>query len=394
MAAAICAAVGFATASLAPAQLPSASPSKVRVANSGNSSEVRKKIPISGKSGRKPGVVMSMNPGELPSLHAGDRLLASAELQVTTDCLPRARRRGHHRRRGCAGRPYRYGPIVRAKLLLAGRGDATGGPGTVEIAPAKRIRCRQRPPDREHHCVIVFSWAPYSVDASLPCPETSCFVNLVASAHHRRSHPGDRLIIGGDEPRGRTKQDKGRINVVRERPTSTPPDASPASAGPETLVTEDRLSRLLPLERRTVVYSQPLQDLREGDQLAVRARMRTGISRLPRNAVINSRLILAEHPSSTTRGAVVQEVGDSNGVISEGNGFNCTEATTPCWTNKVGVMLISRTPPPGVLEDETLYVNLVAAAGALPGRNRAGRAVRALPNGGLEVVRYPAGLQG
>ena len=39
-------------------------------------------------------------------------------------------------------------------------------------------------------------------------------------------------------------------------------------------------------------------------------------------------------------------------------------------------------------EPQPLYVNLVIGALAHPGRLRAGRAIRALREGGIEVVRY------
>jgi hypothetical protein len=78
---------------------------KVRVSHSGNSTEIRKAIPIAGRPGRKERVVMTMTPHQLGDLRPGDRLLVSAELEVTTDCLPRQRPRGRHRRRACAGRP-------------------------------------------------------------------------------------------------------------------------------------------------------------------------------------------------------------------------------------------------------------------------------------------------
>jgi hypothetical protein len=364
---------------------------KVRVSHSGNSTEIRKAIPIAGRPARKERVVMTMTPHQLGDLRAGDRLLVSAELEVTTDCLPRQRPRGRHRRRACAGRPYRYAPVARAVMLLADDGHDTGGEGTVPLTPTKRITCRQKPPDREHHCMIVFVWAHYSVpDASfLPCPPRECFLNVVANAHHPNAHRGDRLIVGADEPKGRTTQDKGRINVVRERPASS---AAGVFSGNETsgsvFGNEVRLRRFLPLRRRVVVYSQRLDDLEAGEQIAVRARTRISIARIPRNALVTARLILAEAPDATTRGELVKEIAGSGGAITEGNGFNCTEATTPCWTNKVGVLLMESDAMTPAGEPQPLYVNLVVGALAHPGRLRAGRAIRALREGGIEVVRY------
>lgn len=364
---------------------------KVRVSHSGNSSEIRKAIPIAGRPGRKERVVMTMTPHELGDLRPGDRLLISAELEVTTDCLPRQRPRGRHRRRACAGRPYRYAPLARARMLLADDGHDIGGAGTVPLTPTKRITCRQKPPDREHHCMIVFAWVPYAVPdgSSLPCPPSECFINVVANARHPNAHPGDRLIVGADEPKGRTRQDKGRINVVRERGASSAAELfSGNGTSGSVLGNEVRLRRLLPLRRREVVYSQRLDHLEAGEQIAVRARMRISIARIPRNALVTARLILAEAPDATARGRLVKETAGSGGAITEANGTTCTEATTPCWTNKVGVLLMEGDAVTDAGEPRPLYVNLVVGTVAHPGRRRAGRAIRALREGGIEVARY------
>jgi hypothetical protein len=151
---------------------------------------------------------------------------------------------------------------------------------------------------------------------------------------------------------------------------------------------EVRLRRFLPLRRRVVVYSQRLDDLEAGEQIAVRARTRISIARIPRNALVTARLILAEAPDATVRGELVKEIAGSSGAITEGNGFNCTEATTPSWTNKVGVLLMEADAVTQAGEPQPLYVNLVIGALAHPGRPRAGRAIHALREGGIEIVRY------
>ena len=93
-------------------------------------------------------VVMSMGPRQLPSLADGDRLELSAELQLTTDCVVREPR--------CAGMPYRYSPVAQAQLVLAANRRTAARARALPLGRPQREVCGQRPPHREHHCVIVF----------------------------------------------------------------------------------------------------------------------------------------------------------------------------------------------------------------------------------------------
>src|SRR5262245_35739724 len=166
---------------------------KVLVATSGNRSETRRTIPITRKSGADRRVVMSMRPRNLPDPKAGDRLIASAEVMVTVDCLKR--------RRSCAGRPYLYNPRVGARLVLARGHDTAGGLRATPISGRKRITCRGKPPSsRQHHCVIVFKHASLSVHRlrALPCAPRHCRVNLVLDAHSGQADRGDKLVIGNN----------------------------------------------------------------------------------------------------------------------------------------------------------------------------------------------------
>src|ERR671929_156917 len=58
----------------------------VRVATTGNGSELVKTLPITPKRGADKEVVMSLRPGTLPGLAAGDRLRLTSEFQITVNC--------------------------------------------------------------------------------------------------------------------------------------------------------------------------------------------------------------------------------------------------------------------------------------------------------------------
>lgn len=363
-------------------------PERVLVTSTGDHSELREAIPIARRPGRKPRVVMSLSPAELPGFGPGDSLEATSELEVTTDCLRRDRR--------CVGRPYRYSPAVTAQLVLADAQRSATGPGALPISKQREIRCSQRAPNRQHHCVIVFSAADYELGdiASWPCAPGSCSVNLVVSAHHRRAHRRHRLIIGADEPDGSVHQDKGRINAVRFRdpvPGLLPPPVQPRRTSARTT---KRVNRLLRIRRRVVVYSQRLDGVRAGEQLAAWAKMRTAVPRRRHIARVTTKMILGRTPHSAAAGHAIRRIAPWRAEVAEDNGFNCTRLTTPCTTTKVGVTTIEKEPLDRHGKPFPLYVNLVVTSGEPSWRSRHGRVPRVRPEGGLQVVRFPAELQG
>lgn len=366
-------------ASSSPAQAPA--DVSVKVATSGNASELRRTVPIARHPGGGTRVAMSMTPGELPDLAAGDVLVVSAELEVTTDCLNR------EPRRQCAGSSYRFNPVVGAQLILAGDAEAVTGPGTLPLGERRTINCRQKPPSRERHCMIVFTQTllPVADPATIPCAPDGCYVNLVLDTHHPAARANDRLIVGSTGPNGSIKQDKGRINAIRTRgadPGALPP---PPPAGTATTATDARLIGGLSLDeppRNAVVFSQPLEGLEAGEQLAARAIVQTGIVRLRHNANVSARIVLADTPTAKAPSEIAADVADLRGEITEGNGFNCTQRTTPCLTDKVGVIAIEHDAP------GTLYANVVLGIGRVGGRAPGDNLVK-VAAGGLEVTRYP-----
>lgn len=362
--------------------------SKVLVSTTGDHSELYKTVPITKRPGRGRRVVMSMGPAQLPSLQTGDRLRVTAELQVTTDCLVHSRE--------CVGHPYLYSPHVRTRLVLAGSRHARGP--AVPLSGRKGNRCRQPTPHREHHCMFVFRRGAYEVPEteSLPCSPGSCFVNLVLGAHARAARHGDRLLLGANEPDGSVEQDRGRINAVRIRPPSDSV-VPPIISQKETRVsTRERDRKLVTLgrHRRTVVYSQQLDDLKSGEQLAVSATMGTDLSNLGRDARITARLVLANAPDSPRPAVIARRIASTQGEIAEANGFNCTQPNDPCRTRKVGVLRIDGDAVNKAGFPVPLYVNLVVVAASRPPGQLHGHAVRVTDTGRLRVVRFPASLRG
>ena len=370
LAAGVLAAVVLLAALASPAASQDPDARGVTVATTGQRSEIQRTVPITRSAGAAPRVVMSLPPGTLPALMEGDRLRTSAEVQITADCT--------FQRPRCAGPPYRYSPVIRGTLILAGGIHVTGGPYAARLSGPVRNVCRQTIGDREHHCMLVPT-GEYEVPSSngLPCPDPgSCYINLVVDAHDRHADPGDVVVVGGQRPNGRILQDKGRINAVL-----VPPGSDEQASVREA---QRRVRKRLSLDLRyQVVYSQKLEGLLNHEQLEIEATMATNISHLPYATRVGARLILAGGRHATRQGRVVKQIADLRGEISENNGFNCTQRESPCVTRKVGVMRMKQDAP------GPLYINLVAIAGPKNVNAAPGDRVLVRKAGGLRVVRYP-----
>jgi hypothetical protein len=358
---------------------------RVLVATTGNDSELVKTVPIARHPAKKPRVVMSMGPHYLPSFANGDKLQVTAELEVTTDCVERIPR--------CVGKPYAYNPIVDTRILLANGQLVAGGAGTLQLG-AQRRRCRQNPPARVHHCVIVFTDIRLDVTdrSQLPCAPGSCYLNLVVDAHNKRKEMGkkgrrNKLLIGQDEPDGSVKGDMGRLNAIRFSPDDQPPVPPLATGTP--------LTASVPIRKGedVVVFSQELSGLEKGDQLAVQAWMTTSIGHLPYNVKIRSRLILAPDPTATQPGRYIKNRTEPRGEIAEANGFNCTRRRPLCPTNKVGAITMLEDAANRAGEPVPMYANLLVDTARPGSAVQAGHVVQ-LVSGGLAVTVYPDSLRG
>jgi hypothetical protein len=379
----VCAAATCALALAAPPVIESAGAqtdagARVMVATTGSDSERRRKVRITKRPG--PGkIVMSMGPDVLPSLSTGDRLVSTAELEVTTDCAqPNA---------GCVGTPYKYNPFLSVRLLLASSRKTTGGEGTVEIGSVGR-KCNQR--DLGHHCEIVFPGSSLDIAGQVPCAPSSCFLNMVVESHQRRAKRGNRLLIGENEPDGSVQGDHGRLNVTRFSP-GTQPQVAPVG-------TTTALATSIPVVKGdgVVVYSQQLDGLERNDQLAASASMTTDVEHLAYGPLVRSRLILALDPSATKPGKDVKRLTeDPKAELTEANGFNCTQRRPRCLTRKVGVITMSEDAEDASGLPIPLHVNLVVDTANPGSTDRPSDVVSIDPlGGGLQVTRYPASMKG
>lgn len=347
--------------------------SRVRVATSGDHSELIDRLPVTRGGRTEPRVVMSIPVKRVGGVERGDSLAVSGELQLTTDCDRSGPR--------CLGGPYHYNPRVTTHAVLASSPHDVGGSDATILAGPKPQTCRQAKPNREHHCVLVRAPSPRTIGAGARCFSSRCFVNLVAAASSPRAHEGDLMAVGGLRPDGSVPQDRARINLVRFSPAGTPQH--------RTAVSSRLVTRKLGLDqRRSSVLARRLRGLEKGDQLVVGAKARVEISRLPYNVVLSSQLIVTDHRGDLVRGAGASFV-SSRGELDEGNGFNCTQNKGRCTIRKVGVLSVTRTPRTESGRPMPLFVSLVTRAGPKRMEASAGDRVRVIA-GSLRVTRYPA----
>jgi hypothetical protein len=365
----------------------------VRVATSGSHSERRGSIPITKREHAGDRVVMSLGPRRLRRLRSGDLLAGRAEVGVSTTCVRPEWWR-------CVGRPYRFSPVVGARLVLAGGPRAARASRVLPVSGWTWVRCSQNRRHRNHHCVLTIPEAERvlpEVD-ELPCDAERCHLNLVLTAHHPRAKRGNRLVVGVDGRR-RIVQNKGQLAAAVYRPPQV------AEQG-EQLLTTERVRRRVPMgprrpggARRRVIYSQRLDDLRAGEQLVVEARAPARIEHLSYNALVQAKLILSERRAVPKRAARARAVGTFDGRFGTQNGFNCTQGpsghSTPCVIRKTGVMRIvndaRERPRTGEGDPIPLYVSLVAgtrAVGLRGHRRRQGHVLRVGDEGFLRVHRY------
>jgi hypothetical protein len=362
-----------------PGAMPPASPPRPRllVASSGKGSERVTAVPITTAPGRSPAVAMSLGPHgrnrtcRLPDLRPGDRLVVTAECEVTTDTAARGVTN--------VGRPYAFGPLVQAQLLLAARPEETA-PRKGRALRIGKLK-RQRVTQLSHHHVVAFGEVGFTVPRQgLPWEAAATCLNLVLSASHPNAHRGNVLIVGENEPDGTVGADKGRLNAIRLRPGGQPARGAVPSRRP--------LVETIPVDKtkKTVVFSQRMSGLQKGEQLSVRCALETSAAHLGYPARISTRIFLADSRAQTETGGRAQKVGSEGGELCENNGFNCAGKGT-CTTRRAGVLRI---------EDDAgsnLYLNVVAVSGDPHRHGKPGDSLRVV-SGLLERVRYPAELRG
>jgi hypothetical protein len=321
---------------------------------------------------------MSLGPRALPALVRGKRVRVSAEVQLSLTCVTP----GPH----CIGRPYGFSPRIAGSVVLADRRRRASGRHTMALSGEDSMRCGQRRPNRNHHCVLVIDSAPRTIRNArkLPCRPKRCFVNMVVSAHHRSARPGNVMTVGADLPDG-VLQDKARLNAL----------VASGRLDRASVRTDDLVRRRIPIapegvKGRRVVYSVKLPPLRVGSVVTASARQRTSIAGLPYNVFIGSRLILATAPDARTSRGLARRLP----APGEQNGFNCTHGPSayrdPCLTRKVGLFEVRRPPAGGDGEPTDLYLNLVLGALAKLHASAPGDRAQALPAGALKARAYSA----
>jgi hypothetical protein len=318
-------------------------------------------------------IVMRLGPGDLPDLARGDRLITPAEVQVTTRCDV------GQRASGC-----NYNPHVAAQLILTGGRDdhSPGGDRSVAFSDVETITCTRA----EHHCRVVFrpSEANHVLRGryDLPCVrDSSCFVNLVMWAWHPRARSGgrDRVLIGENEGNFLEREsngnassaqdgDKGRLMAIRERGVRPSERTRSRTSGGGGL-------RVPTNTRPVVVYAHRLRDLRQGEQVVIEGKVVVGVDSRAR---FSTQLVLSRDRRDTSRGNVANRINPS--AISEHNGINCTQGTSPCTSHRVAVFRVTHDIPGDV------YVNLVAKS-AVPGGGST-RVVVRRNDGWLRSTRY------
>jgi hypothetical protein len=343
-----------------------AAPPAVDAATSGAHSELRKTVPITRKRGASPRVVLSIGPGKLSGLRARDRLELLSEVQITVDCdKPSAR---------CTGRPYRFDPHIRVTLELARR--ASVGARSRVLAD-RNLTCRQRLPNRQHHCPVAFD-RTVRVGRHLPCPPDRCFANVVVSASSPRAGRDQRIIIGSNKPSGRIVQNKSMLSAITLAPGSR-------AERLRTSRLRRRSQRLRP--RRKAVLSQKVEGLERGDVLAVTAALRSDVRHLGYNALVGAQLVVARGPHATQSSRLVRRSVWLDGEISPLNGTNCTPVQSPCRTRKAGAVKVRRTVAGNSGGSAPLFVNLVVRTKQKRVERERGARLR-FRGGKLEVRRY------
>jgi hypothetical protein len=379
-----------ATAAVAlPAAAERGADQRVSAALTGFNAERVKKVPIVKRSGAKTRVAMSLPPGKVGPVGAGDAVWAGAEIEVSVTCLERSSQ--------CVGSSYRYSPLVKARLVLAGSPKSTSKRNTTPIGRPSQMQCSQELPHRNHHCVLTVKGVrQIKSGGNLPC--TRCHVNLLIDARHPNAGGGDVIVVGVDEEHG-IAQNKGMLNAVvfdPGPPADVPPVVSKRSA--KRRVSVGGLSGNGP---KTVIYSRRVNELREGEVLIVTAKAIEKIGHLPYNVLIQSQLVLSEKPGSVSRAGTPGKIASVDGVVTAQNGFNCTQGrsghSNPCVIRKVGVVKIFKDarlhPDRGEGPFVPLYLNLVVQHREIfagrPSRHRPGDALKVKRKGGfLEVLRY------
>lgn len=353
-------------AALPPAEAPAQDrdPTVQTATTEPRSAERVKTVRIGRKPWQRTTSVVSLPPSSVGPIHDGDRVEASLDLEVTICLKPNA---NHGGGKPCVGKMYGYDPKFKTQLVLARSKTATGGRKTVPISAPKSSYCKQKQPNRNHHCVISIPWKGVDVpDASaLPCPRGRCHVNAILTAYHRNAGSGEKVVLGSSDDRGRISQGRAKLSTAVFHP------GDQQAIGK--LSNNRKRRKKIPVGRKggkknfTVLYSLPIQAPNKGEQFLVEGKATLGIGGLPYNVFMRSELVLADSPGSTTeRGSLAGRIADTPTRIGVSNGANCTLGSSafrsPCTIRKSGILSIRESTR------KTVYANLVVGQSAIGSR--------------------------
>ncbi len=360
------------------------SPTLATYATTGDNSELLRGVPISKRPGKLDRVAMSIPPSSFDPIEVGDRLRVNGEVQVSTTCVERGPR--------CFGTHYNVNPKVTARIVLSS--EPSSSVGFTPMGDSRTQLCKQTRPNRNHHCTIALPNFETTISdlSAVPCAPDACYVNLIVGAYNRKAKPGNRIVLGGDQPDGSVQQDKGRLNIVQAHPTVPLPQMSQTT----TLIEPNLPLTIGDSEKRRVVYSLPITAPQQGDVITFDSSFTTNITSLRFNTFISSRVILAETPTSAKSTGLAKRATAYKGQGTESNGFNCTLGSSgypnPCTTVKAGALQITRKFKTAYgQEPTTLYLNVLAGAKPLlPGKKVTGDEVVSVgaTDEGLIAARY------
>ncbi len=273
------------------------------VGSTENKPELKKTIPIGTVAGKGRKVVLSLGADSdtdspLPDLAADDRLLAFAELELTTDA-------DDPHNPGRIGNAYTYAPDVEATMLLA------DDPGATEAKRGRAIELVRKPwkgtiSHQRHHEVVTFGDGELSIPAGGLPWRGPAYLNVVVSASHRKAKPGDVLLVGQNETTPVVVQDMAGIRVVRFRPAS--------SHGPDATIENACLCGEIAITKQhTVVLAHELPALAKGERLLVKGHLVTDATGLPAPARISTRMFVADRPDQVEPGGAADDLRDLEG---------------------------------------------------------------------------------
>jgi hypothetical protein len=320
-------------------------------------------------------VALSLGPAEgkppLPDLRAGDEILVSAELELTTDC--------ERQQSDCIGDPYAFQPEIESRILLAASATAVA-PAAGQAVAITKLR-REPLSHAHHHHVLVYDNAPYTIRATDISWSGPTYVNLVVSARNAQAGARNVVLVGQNDAGGVIGGDMAGLSVIRVR-------GGPA---PATRVLNDHLrTQSIPVVKgeTRVLYSCPVPTLHKGNQLAIKGLVKTSTAHLSYPARTSLRVLLADRPIDSKPGSYAKQLVVTP-EVSRLNGTNRLSTERAGGTStKVGVLRATKDAT------KPVFVNVVLETGDPLQKAKQGDVMKILDQGSVRVSVYAPELDG